>query len=125
MSAREARWPHIWWSDSCRSLLGQKRNSRTIPDPAVPKRFLIPGRGASLSPVALELPSNEAVRAAVEGGAGATAISELVAECGLRSGTLARVKFRLPERTFRVLRHRERYRSKAADAFMTLVGKTA
>lgn len=73
--------------------------------------------------VVLELPSNEAVRAAVEAGAGATAISELVAASGIASGALSRVRFKLPERTFHVVRHRERYRSKAGDAFMTIATK--
>ncbi len=44
------------------------------------QRGLEPGR----LKIALELPSNEAVRAAVEAGAGVTAISELVAEFGSR-----------------------------------------
>ncbi len=73
--------------------------------------------------VMLELPANEAVLAAVEAGAGATAISELVATPGLRSGTLARVRFELPERTFHVIRHRERYRSRAGDAFLAMATK--
>ena len=73
--------------------------------------------------VVLELPSNEAVRAAVEAGAGATAISELVAASGFRSGALARVGFKLPDRTFHVVRHRERYHSRAGDAFMAIAAK--
>lgn len=68
--------------------------------------------------VVMELPSNEAVRDAVEAGGGATVISELVADGALRSGTLRRVPIDLPVRPFFVVRHRERYRSKAADAFM-------
>lgn len=72
--------------------------------------------------VALELPSNEAVRAAVEAGAGATAISEFAAEPGLRSGALRRVGFDLPERPFFVLRHRERSPGRAAAALLALIG---
>ena len=75
--------------------------------------------------VVLELPSNEAVRAAVEAGAGATAISELVAASGLLSGTLARVRFKLPDRIFHVVRHRERYHSRAGDAFMAIAATPA
>ncbi|RJF89803.1 LysR family transcriptional regulator [Oleomonas cavernae] len=75
--------------------------------------------------VALELPSNEAVRAAVEAGAGATAISEMVAEPGLRAGTLHRVRFDLPDRQFHVLHHRERYSSDAGRAFMAIAGARA
>jgi DNA-binding transcriptional LysR family regulator len=82
-------------------------------------------RGVSIGrlKVVLELPSNEAVRAAVEAGAGATAISELVAASGFRSGALSRVRFKLPDRTFHVVRHRERYHSRAGDAFMVIAEK--
>lgn len=71
--------------------------------------------------VALELPSNEAVRAAVEAGMGATVISASVAAPGIEAGLLVQVGLDLPERAFRVLRHRERYRSKAADALLALI----
>jgi DNA-binding transcriptional LysR family regulator len=69
--------------------------------------------------VVMELPSNEAVRAAVEAGAGATAISELVAATALAAGTLRRAGVELSERAFLVLRHRERYLTKAGEAFLT------
>jgi DNA-binding transcriptional LysR family regulator len=75
--------------------------------------------------IALELPSNEAVRAAVEAGVGATAISELVAESGVRSGALVRVGFKLPERIFHALRHSSRHQSHAAQAFMAIIAKRA
>jgi DNA-binding transcriptional LysR family regulator len=71
--------------------------------------------------IALELPSNEAVRLAVREGAGVSALSELVAEGGLRFGALAPVKFPFPERAFHALRHKERYLSKSGIAFMQLV----
>jgi DNA-binding transcriptional LysR family regulator len=71
--------------------------------------------------VVLELPSNEAVRSAVLAGAGATAISELVVAPGLRYGTLTRLDFELPQRAFHILRHKERYRSRAADALLAIV----
>jgi DNA-binding transcriptional LysR family regulator len=72
--------------------------------------------------VVLELPSNEAVRSAVLAGAGATAISELVVAPGLRYGTLTRLDFVLPQRAFHILRHKERYRSRAADALLEIIG---
>jgi DNA-binding transcriptional LysR family regulator len=75
--------------------------------------------------VQLELPSNEAVRAAVEAGLGATAISASVAAPSMEAGLLHQVAFRLPEREFHVLRHRERYSSHAADALLAIVGKSA
>lgn len=79
-------------------------------------------KGADLNRlrIALELPSNEAVRLAVREGAGVSAPSELVAEADLRFDALAPVKFPFPERAFHMLRHRERYLSKSGIAFMTL-----
>lgn len=75
--------------------------------------------------VALELPSNEAVRAAVEAGAGAAAISELVAEPGLHAGRLKAVDFQLPDRLFHTMRHRERYHSKAGRAFLDSIARSS
>ena len=72
-------------------------------------------------PVALCLPSNEAVRAAVEAGLGATVISASAAAPSLEAGLLREVALKLPERVFHVLRHRERYRSRAADALLALI----
>jgi DNA-binding transcriptional LysR family regulator len=71
--------------------------------------------------VALELPSNEAVRAAVEAGMGAAVISASVVAPSLESGLLHRVNLDLPQRTFHVLRHRQRYHSLAADALLKLI----
>ena len=71
--------------------------------------------------VALELPSNEAVRGAVEAGMGATAISASVAAPSLEAGLLHQVEFALPDREFRMLRHRERYNSRAGDALLDLI----
>lgn len=71
--------------------------------------------------VALELPSNEAVRSAVEAGLGATAISASVAAPGIESGVLHHVPFRLPPRAFHALRHAARSRSRAADALLAAI----
>lgn len=71
--------------------------------------------------VVLELPSNEAVRAAVEAGMGATAISASVAAPSLEAGLLHQVPLTLPERDFHVLRHSERYHSRAADALLAMI----
>jgi DNA-binding transcriptional LysR family regulator len=73
--------------------------------------------------VALELPSNESVRAAVETGMGATAISASVAAPSIEAGLLVQVACDLPERAFHVLRHAERYRSRAADALLTVIAE--
>jgi DNA-binding transcriptional LysR family regulator len=71
--------------------------------------------------VALELPSNEAVRAAVEAGLGATAISASVAASSIESGLLRHVPFSVPPREFHALRHAQRYRSRVADALLTAI----
>ena len=79
------------------------------------------GLAPRLLKVVMELPSNEAVRHAVEIGCGITVIPELVADAALRSNALRRVPIDLPARPFFVVRHRERYRSKAADALLLAV----
>lgn len=71
--------------------------------------------------IALSLPSNEAVRSAVLCGNALTAVSEFVVRDDLAAGRLAPVAFDLPERAFRLLRHKERYRSKVALAFEDLL----
>ncbi len=73
--------------------------------------------------VTMTLPSNEAVLSAVQAGAGVTALSEHVARSALAAGQLAAASFALPERSFRMLRHRERYSSRAAEAFVAIVPK--
>ena len=71
--------------------------------------------------VVMALPSNESVRAAVEAGMGATAISASVAASGIEAGLLHAVGPALPDRQFSVLRHTERYRSRAADALLAII----
>lgn len=77
--------------------------------------------------VALVLPSNEAVRAAVEAGAGVTAISFAVVKSALRSKQLHAVKFEHLERPFVLLKHRARSQSNAIKAFIAMIedGKEA
>ena len=71
--------------------------------------------------VVLELPSNESVRAAVETGMGATALSASVAAPSFEAGLMHEVGVRLPERSFWVLRHTERYGSRAAAALLNMI----
>lgn len=71
--------------------------------------------------IALELPSNEAVCSAVESGAGATIISQLVVARALTAGLLVTVAADLPTRQFSILRHQERYVTAASSAFIDLV----
>ncbi|MBY0253444.1 LysR family transcriptional regulator [Methylobacterium radiotolerans] len=73
--------------------------------------------------IALDLPSNESVLAAVEAGAGASVLSEVVVAGKLADGVLVAAPFSLPTRTFRMLRHKERYRSRAADALLDVIHK--
>jgi DNA-binding transcriptional LysR family regulator len=72
--------------------------------------------------IALELPSNEAIRAAVEAGLGATAVSASVAAPGLEAGLLHQVKVSLPERAFHAVHHIERHRSAAAQKLLAVIG---
>ena len=71
--------------------------------------------------IAMELPSNDAVRAAVEAGMGATVISVSVVAHSIEAGLLHHVAYALPDRAFYVLRHRERYQSQAAEALVGLI----
>ena len=86
-------------------------------------------RQAGLPPerldVAMELPSNEAVRAAVESGAGATVTSRLVVASSLRAGTLVQIPMTLPKRPFLVLRHKDRYESGAERELLRLLEATS
>ncbi|WP_150292817.1 LysR substrate-binding domain-containing protein [Sphingobium estronivorans] len=75
--------------------------------------------------VILTLPSNEAVRSAVNAGAGYTVISTLVVEPLLRAGRLRRADFALEPRPFYGLRHKERYRNKTGDALLALIDGSA
>lgn len=71
--------------------------------------------------VVLTLPSNEAVLSAVRAGAGHAVLSRLVVAPALASGALNALPFDLPARPFFALRHKERYRSKAAEALLEVL----
>jgi DNA-binding transcriptional LysR family regulator len=73
--------------------------------------------------VALILPSNEGVRTAVEAGAGIAALSSLVVAPAIRAGTLHAAPIVFDPRPFFGLRHKERYRAKAADALLDVIGR--
>jgi DNA-binding transcriptional LysR family regulator len=75
--------------------------------------------------IALELPSNEAVRSAVEAGDAATAISDLVVAQSIAAKTLHRVRFDLPRRSFYILRHKERHASRIEQALLKALHETA
>lgn len=82
------------------------------------------GVAPGLLTIALELPSNEAVRGAVEAGLGATALSASVAAPSLEAGLLASVNFPLPDRKFLLLRHAARGLSPAAMMFREGLGES-
>jgi DNA-binding transcriptional LysR family regulator len=71
--------------------------------------------------IVMELPSNEAVRAAVEAGLGATALSASVAAPSIEAGLLHHVPFKLPQRGFHVLRHGQRSLSRTAEALLAAI----
>jgi DNA-binding transcriptional LysR family regulator len=81
------------------------------------------GTGLDELQVGMELPSNEAVRSAVEAGAGATVISRLVVAKGLAEGTLTELPLAFPERRYLALRHGDRRRSRAGNALLEMIRK--
>jgi DNA-binding transcriptional LysR family regulator len=73
--------------------------------------------------VALELPSNEAVIAAVEAGTGAAVLSFRAVEAHLAQGRLVMPDFPMPTRPFFLLRHRERHETRAMRAMVAVLGE--
>ena len=69
----------------------------------------------------LELPSNEAIRAAVEAGAGLAIMSRLVVGASIKAGSLIASPLALPRRCFFLLRHKQRYESRASRAFLGVI----
>ena len=79
------------------------------------------GIAAAALDVAMTLPSNEAVRTAVAAGEGITGLSALVVEPLVELGRLYPLPVALPARPFYALRHKERYRSRAADTLLETI----
>lgn len=69
--------------------------------------------------VFLVLPANDAVREAVEAGAGATIISQHVVASAVAAGRLTTMPIDLPPRDFALLRHRDRHVSAAASLLIS------
>lgn len=67
--------------------------------------------------IGLVLPTNEAVRSAVEAGAGVSVMSKLVAASALEAGTLVAIDCPIPARRFFMLRHKEHYVTAAEREF--------
>jgi DNA-binding transcriptional LysR family regulator len=66
----------------------------------------------------LVLPSNEAVREAIEAGAGATIISRHVVASAIAAGKLTEIRIELPQREYALLRHRDRHATLAQQALV-------
>lgn len=66
----------------------------------------------------LVLPSNEAVREAVEAGAGATIISRHVVASAIAAGRLKEIPIELPQREYALVRHRDRHATLAQQALI-------
>ena len=73
--------------------------------------------------IVLVLPSNESARTAVEAGAGIAALSSLVVVPAINAGRLQALQIDLGPRSFFGLRHKERYRTRAADALLELIAE--
>lgn len=71
--------------------------------------------------IAFELPSNEALCAAVAMSSLATVVSTSVAKAGLDTGTLIAMPLEIGRREFRLIRHQERSLSRAAGAFLSVI----
>lgn len=82
------------------------------------------GLGMAEIDIALTLPGNMAVIGAVTAGLGATLVSSSAVAASLSAGLLVQAAVAPRPRPFFVLRHAERYRSRAADAFEASLAAT-
>ncbi|CCD95667.1 putative transcriptional regulatory protein, LysR family [Bradyrhizobium sp. ORS 375] len=101
-------------------LREQGSGTRAVLEAAV-GRF---GIAAAELDVVFDLPSNEAVRGAVEAGAGVTVLSRLVVMRAVKAGLLAVANLELPTRRFYSLRHWEHHQTQAAREFLRMVGES-
>jgi DNA-binding transcriptional LysR family regulator len=73
----------------------------------------------------LVLPSNEAVREAIEAGAGATVISRHVVASDIAAGKLTEIPIELPQREYALVYHRDRHATLAQQTLVAhLTGAT-
>ena len=70
----------------------------------------------------LVLPFNGGVRTAVEAGTGVAVLSSLVVAPAIKARMLHAAPIEFGPRAFFGLHHKERYRTKAADALLELIG---
>ncbi len=71
--------------------------------------------------IVLELPSNEAIREAVESGVGATLISRHVVAPGIAAGLLRELPVSVAPRSYRLLWHRRRHPTAAQQAITRMI----
>ena len=71
--------------------------------------------------IAIELPSNEAVLAAVLAGAGAAVLSARVCADAIKAGILKRLPVVIAPRAFYAVQHGDRYRSRAVSALLEIL----
>jgi DNA-binding transcriptional LysR family regulator len=118
---------HRWAADRAIDADALKRLPWVLREPGSGTRAateaLLKSRGLALRDVtvAFEAPTNEAVRSAVEAGAGASVLSTWVAESGFKAGTLLAASCALPGRHFRTVVHRQRRPSRAVAAFLDMI----
>ncbi|WP_395665023.1 LysR family transcriptional regulator [Methylocella sp.] len=79
------------------------------------------GIAAASLDVAIEMPSNEAARAAVEAGFGVSALSASVVAPSLEAGLLRLAPLRFEDRAFYAVEARARRRGRAAGALLALI----
>lgn len=75
--------------------------------------------------ISLVLPSNEAVREAIEAGAGATIISRHVVASAIAAGKLREVPIELPHREYALVIHRDRHATLAQEALVSYLARSA
>ena len=115
---------HPWASTPGRADLDLTQTKWVLREPGSVTRAafeqLLAHRGLTLADlkIAMILPGNEAVRSAVEAGAGAGVMSRTVARLGVARDALVEIDLELPPRHFHLLRHKQRPRSRAGDAFV-------
>ncbi|KAJ8138680.1 hypothetical protein OY671_008106, partial [Metschnikowia pulcherrima] len=106
------------WSRTTRWIVREQGSGTRSTFEDVPRTR---GFDPAQSTIAMTSPSNEAVRTAVEAGAGVAVLSRLVVARALKAGDLVESPLGSPDRAFHASRHKERYRTRAADASTDLI----
>lgn len=118
---------HPWAGKADATEIDLSSSRWVLREPGSGTRSILDGmlreKGLAMSDldVALELPTNESVHAAVAAGAGVTVLSRLVVESALQTGKLIAVDYAVPRRRFFLLRHKEHYATAAESEFVRLI----